>query len=70
MWIDITDSVSFDMKHGTNTVLGYTMTASPQLAAIVKSEAQESIAVRLVVDNIPYREGASIQSMQMFCFLP
>jgi hypothetical protein len=59
-WIDVSDLLPFYTESHSNVVVGYSMAVLPQLGAIVRGENQDMIAVRIVVDDVPYRDGSSV----------
>ena len=40
--------------------IGYSISVEPQLAAIIKGESREYISSRIILDNIPFKDGSAI----------
>lgn len=59
-WVDLTDSLDFRTKRSSNVAVSYSLTVQPQLGAIIRGQHQETVSVRIIVDNVPYRDGSAV----------
>ena len=58
LWRSLSETVDFTLDEESKLITGYSVTVQPQIALLLKDRRQEYISTRLVVDGIPYHEGA------------
>jgi hypothetical protein len=60
IWKDLTSSLEFNVFLKGTVYIGYSISVEPQLAAIIKGESREYISSRIILDNIPFKDGSAI----------
>ena len=60
MWVDLTDGLNFKTERASSVAISYSVSVQPQLGAIIRGQNQEYLSVRVVVDNVPYRDGSTV----------
>lgn len=58
LWKSLSGTVDIKLDEESKVITGYSVTVQPQVALLLKDRRQEYISMRLVVDGIPYHEGA------------
>ena len=58
LWKSLSETVDIKLDEESKVITGYSVTVQPQVALLLKDRRQEYISMRLVVDGIPYHEGA------------
>ena len=61
-WQPLSGKLSFELERDRIVTLGYSFSVQPQLASFIKDRRQEFISSRLVVDGVPFAEGAETHS--------
>jgi hypothetical protein len=59
-WVDLTDTLDFQTERSSNVAVSYSLSVQPQLGAIIRGQNQETVSVRIIVDNVPYRDGSTV----------
>ena len=60
IWKDLTSTLEFNVFLKGTVYIGYSINVEPQLAAIIKGESREYISSRIILDNIPFKDGSAI----------